>query len=62
MSNKISNNSLFNPRDMSREDLLKFLKLNSNASQNDIINKVKSLLKNQEDESMKVLKIFYILF
>jgi hypothetical protein len=53
MSNKISNNSLFNPRDMSREDLLKFLKLNSNASQNDIINKVKSLLKNQEDESVK---------
>ena len=52
LNNKIKNLS-FNPRELSREQLLLFLKLPENASQDDIINKVKYLLEDQTDPSIQ---------
>ena len=51
-NNKIKNLS-FNPRDLSRDELLTFLKLPNNATENDIITKIKYLLDGQNDPSIK---------
>ncbi len=51
INNKIENLS-FNPRDLSRDELLKLIKLNSNASDKEIIEKIKELLEDQDDPSI----------
>ena len=65
MSNIVNNieKTSFNPRNMSREDLLKFLKLDKNATSQEITNKVSSILKDQEDPSIKnfLYLILYLL-
>lgn len=46
-------NLSFNPRDLSRDELLTFLKLPNNATENDIITKIQYLLDGQNDPSIK---------
>ena len=52
INNKISNLS-FDPRDLSREELLSFLKLPSNANKNEITTKIDDLLDRQDDPSIE---------
>lgn len=61
-SNNIEPKS-FNPRNMSREDLLKFLKLSNKASNKEITEKVSTLLEDQNDPSIKnfLYLILYLL-
>ena len=65
MSNIVNNieKSSFNPRNMSREDLLKFLKLSTNASPQEITEKVSTILEDQDDASIKnfLYLILYLL-
>ena len=65
MSNTLNNiePKSFNPRKMSRDDLLKFLKLPNNASKLEITEKVAFLLDNQDDPSIKnfLYLILYLL-
>ena len=51
LTNNIQNIS-FNPREMSREQLLEFIKLKPNATEEEIINKIKELIKNQDDPNI----------
>lgn len=46
-------NLSFNPRDLSRDELLTFLKLPNNTTENDIITKIQYLLDGQNDPSIK---------
>ena len=50
-NNKIENLS-FNPRDLSRDDLLKLIELNSNANDEEITQKIQNLLEDQDDPSI----------
>lgn len=52
INNKISNLS-FDPRDLSREELLSFLKLPSNANKNEITTKIQHLLDGQDDQNIQ---------
>ncbi len=52
INNKISNLS-FDPRDLSREELLSFLKLPNNANRNEITTKIDDLLDGQDDPSIQ---------
>ena len=65
MSNIVNNieKTSFNPRNMSREDLLKFLKLNKDSTTEEITNKISSILEDQDDPSIKnfLYLILYLL-
>ena len=65
MSNIVNNieKTSFNPRNMSREDLLKFLKLSTNATPQEITEKVSTILEDQDDPSIKnfLYLILYLL-
>jgi hypothetical protein len=50
-NNKIENLS-FNPRDLSRDDLLKLIELNPNANDEEITQKIQNLLEDQDDPSI----------
>ena len=50
-NNKIENLS-FNPRDLSRDELLKLIELNNNATEEEITNKISNLLEDQDDPSI----------
>ena len=50
-NNKIENLS-FNPRDLSRDDLLKLIELNPNANDEEITEKIQNLLEDQDDPSI----------
>jgi len=58
MSNNKIENLSFNPRDLSRDELLKLIELNNNATEEEITNKISDLLEDQDDPS--VINFLYL--